>query len=73
MEGHADPTGSYDDNMILSEERANAVLTYCESLGSAKAALNAKGYSSDRPILNEDGSVNNDASRRVAFRFRVNI
>ena len=73
VEGHADPTGNYDDNMVLSENRAKSVLEFCDSIGSSDTPLEAKGFSSDKPILNEDGSVNNDASRRVAFRFRVNI
>ena len=71
VEGHADPSGNYDDNQILSENRAAAVLEYCENLGGSVAPLRSIGYSSDRPIYGEDGEIDYDASRRVAFRFQI--
>ena len=41
---------------------------------SAKAdTFEDMGYSNSQPILNEYGSVNMDASRRVFFRFLVNM
>ena len=73
VEGHADPSGNYDDNMILSENRANSVLEFCSNLGGSVAPLESIGYSSDRPIVGEDGEVDYDASRRVAFRFRIKL
>ena len=34
--------------------------------------ITTKGFSYDKPIFAEDGSVNMDASRRVEFRFILN-
>ena len=59
--------------MVLSEARAKSVLTFCEGLGDAAAPLEAIGYSSSRPIIGADGEVDYDASRRVAFRFRIKL
>jgi len=73
VEGHADPSGNYEDNMILSEARAQSVLDFCQGLGGSSTPMEAIGYSSDKPILDASGEVDYDASRRVAFRFRVNV
>jgi len=73
VEGHADPSGNYDDNMVLSEARANAVLEFCEGLGGSTAPLESIGYSSSRPVRDADGEVDYDASRRVAFKFRIKL
>jgi len=71
VEGHADPSGNYDDNMVLSENRAASVQEFCEALGGSVAPLKSVGYSSDRPIYDEAGEIDYDASRRVAFRFQI--
>lgn len=73
VEGHADPSGNYEDNMVLSEARADSVLTFCEGLGESAAPLESVGYSSSRPIMGADGEVDYDASRRVAFKFRIKL
>lgn len=78
VEGHTDTTGSYEYNMTLSENRAQAALDYCmsEECGAENAAMlegiiSAKGCSFDSPVYNGDGSVNMEASRRVNFRFYI--
>ena len=82
VEGHTDTSGSYEHNAKLSQERADSVKAYCLSDecgvdGTLKATLNemlqAKGYSYDKPVYAEDGSVDMDASRRVAFRFLIKL
>lgn len=82
VEGHTDKSGSYDYNMKLSRNRASTVLEYClspesglspEIIEKLTPLLTSVGYSYDVPVLNEDGSVNNEASRRVAFRFMINV
>ncbi len=82
IEGHTDIEGSFQENMTLSLNRANAVLRYILSgdfTGISNAAklrlqqivtVNGRSYSD--PILNADGSVNMDASRRVVIKFRLN-
>lgn len=82
VEGHTDPTGSYDYNLSLSQARAEAVMNFCLSEESGLSAaeiqtlaslLEAVGYSSDKPVLDENGNVDNNASRRVSFRFIISI
>lgn len=69
VEGHTDTTGSHEYNQKLSEDRANAVVKYSvEQYPELKPYITAKGYSFDKPIRNEDGSVNMEKSRRVVFK-----
>lgn len=82
VEGHTDTSGSYERNLELSQERADQVKAYCLSadcgVDSAYAeafaqSLEAVGYSYDKPVYDADGNVDMDASRRVAFRFVINL
>ena len=76
IEGHIAPDGdSYASGLQLSEDRANVVLNYCLSAGKGEVvnSLQAIGYSNSQPVYNEDGSVNMEKSRRVSFRFMMNI
>ncbi len=84
VEGHTAPlSGStYESGLPLSQQRADVVLKYClsdevglpaaerEALGKL---LQAVGLSNSDPVKNADGTVNLAASRRVTFRFLVNI
>jgi chemotaxis protein MotB len=82
VEGHTDTSGDYDYNKTLSEARAASVKDYCLSAdcgvdaayaGALPAMLEAVGYSYDKPVYNENGDVDMDASRRVSFRFMINL
>ena len=82
IEGHTDTTGTYMNNLELSQERALAVATYC--LGAEMTGLTdeeklvlqdiltANGRSYSDPVYMADGvTVDMDASRRVVFKFRM--
>lgn len=78
VEGHTDTSGDYDLNMELSKARAQSVLDYCLTQGGEHTQaltdmMQAVGYSYDKPVYNADGTVNMDASRRVSFRFLINL
>ncbi len=82
IEGHTDSTGSDEVNKPLSKARADAVLEYCTSaesgltaaqIGTIKNLLGTFGYAAERPVLKADGTEDADASRRVGFRFIINI
>lgn len=81
VEGHTAPTAdtTYAGDMQLSEDRANNVKSYCVSTQSGAALkdfaedLEAVGYSNSQPVYGADGNVDMDASRRVSFRFMLNI
>lgn len=79
IEGHTDTSGSYLMNLELSQERALSVATYClempgltdEQRDLLRTILTAKGRSFANPILDENGNVDMDASRRVEFKFSL--
>lgn len=73
VEGHTDDVGSYNFNQTLSEARAASVYDYCVGVDSRFGSIiSTKGCSYSELIYNSDGSVNQDASRRVTFRFVLN-
>lgn len=81
VEGHTAPTAdaTYASDMQLSVDRATNVKNYCVSNTDGAAVkhfvenLEAVGYSNSQPVYAADGSVDMDASRRVSFRFMLNI
>lgn len=79
IEGHTDTTGSYMNNLKLSQNRALSVASYCLEMPSLsqsqrnllRSILTATGRSFSDPVYNADGTVNMDASRRVEFKFSL--
>jgi len=81
IEGHTDTTGGYIYNMALSQARAEAVAAYClsddqtifdaDTLETIRSLVTVSGKSFSEPVLNADGTVNADASRRVEIKFRL--
>ena len=76
--GHTDTDGSYDYNVTLSMNRANAVKDFClsgecgvEDVDWLASRLVAEGHSYDELIYNADGSENKAASRRVELGFTI--
>lgn len=81
IEGHTDTDGGYMFNLNLSQERAQAVASYCldedeemfdaETLETIRSLVTVSGKSWSDPIYNDDGTVNADLSRRVEVKFRL--
>ncbi|MBQ2952612.1 MAG: OmpA family protein [Clostridia bacterium] len=79
IEGHTDRSGTYERNMELSQERALSVLLYIRSMYANDSRMlskldailvcTGKGYSD--PVYNAYGYVDQDASRRVEFKFTL--
>ena len=79
IEGHTDMSGTYERNMELSQERALAVLLYIRNMYAGDAVTlqrldtllvaMGKGYSD--PVYGMSGYVDQDASRRVEFKFSL--
>ncbi len=62
IEGHTDNIGSAADNLKLSQNRANSVVTHLVNKGIAGSRLNAKGFGAAKPIADnesEDGRAKN--------------
>lgn len=84
VEGHTAPLAgsTYESGLPLSEQRADTVKAYCLSADTGidagytsalNTSLEAKGYSNSKPITDENGNVDKEASRRVSFRFIINL
>ncbi len=66
IEGHCSKTGSYEHNLTLSQNRANAVTsTLSEQFGIDPDRLTAIGYSFDRPVDMSETSIAHTRNRRV--------
>ena len=66
--GHTDNKGSIENNMKLSQDRANAVLVYLMDKGIDENRMIAKGYGSSEPIETNETEEGRLKNRRVAFK-----
>lgn len=80
IEGHTDSTGNFYNNLKLSNDRALAVATYILQMPGLTAQqrellqgglLMTTGRGQSKPILDEYGNEDKDASRRVEFHFSL--
>lgn len=81
IEGHTDTMGTYLFNLNLSQKRAYSVAEYClsdespllskDQLSAMRELISTNGKSYTDPVLNANGSVNMEASRRVEFLFKL--
>ncbi|MEX0289668.1 MAG: OmpA family protein [Flavobacteriaceae bacterium] len=67
IEGHTDANGTNEDNLTLSEKRAEAVKNYLVSKGIKRYRLSSKGYGEERPIAMGDNEEAWRQNRRVEF------
>jgi outer membrane protein OmpA-like peptidoglycan-associated protein len=63
--GHADSKGSAEDNMLLSEQRANTVRDYLVSKGLDASKVETKGMGDTMPIADNDTKEGRAQNRRV--------
>lgn len=85
IEGHTDTKGTYESNMNLSYNRANAVANFCmdadhglssQQISNLQRLLTVNGRSYSDPIYSSSYGPGNvevdmDASRRVEIKFRL--
>lgn len=65
--GHTDDVGDEAANLMLSTERAGAVLDRLVELGIDPQRLRAKGYGETRPLVPNRTEANRRRNRRVEF------
>lgn len=70
--GHTDSKGSDAYNLTLSEKRANAVVSYLNSLGVSKNRLISKGLGESEPIATNETDEGRAKNRRVEFAITAN-
>ena len=79
IEGHTDSTGTYDNNLKLSQQRALQVALYCLNMPSLSSSqknllrqiLTATGRSWADLKYDENGNEDAEASRRVEYKFSL--
>jgi outer membrane protein OmpA-like peptidoglycan-associated protein len=67
VQGHTDNSGTPDHNMILSEQRAEAVRAWLVQHGVQADRLIAKGYGQDKPLVPNITQQMRQKNRRVQF------
>jgi len=68
VSGHTDNQGKDEDNMKLSQDRADAVRQYMIDKGVDAARLVAIGYGPTRPIADNKSRAGRAENRRIEFR-----
>ncbi len=66
--GHTDDVGDDQDNLLLSQNRAQSVADYLISRGISSSRLSAIGYGESRPIAENTTEEGRAQNRRVEFR-----
>jgi OOP family OmpA-OmpF porin len=67
ISGHTDNTGNEEQNIALSEARAQSVADYLASKGISKSRINYMGFGSSNPVATNDTHEGKRQNRRVEF------
>lgn len=65
--GHTDTVGSDEHNLLLSQQRAQAVRDYLVEHGIAPNRLSARGYGEDYPVASNTTEAGRELNRRSEF------
>ena len=69
ISGHTDDVGNDESNLVLSQNRANAVRDYLIRLGVDSKLLTTKGYGESRPVATNTTPEGRQKNRRVELQF----
>ena len=69
--GHTDNVGSSEQNKVLSERRAQAVVSWLTEHGIESSTLAARGYGETRPIADNETEEGRALNRRVEIRVQI--
>jgi cytochrome c oxidase subunit 2 len=72
IEGHTDNTGDAAANIVLSQNRAEAIKNYLIEKGISQSRLTAIGYGSSQPVDTNDTDEGRQKNRRTQFRIISN-
>ncbi len=68
IQGHTDNVGKDEENLKLSQERADAVRKYLISKGIAESRVSAKGYGPTMPIADNANDAGKAKNRRTSLK-----
>lgn len=68
LNGHTDNVGNPEDNVILSQQRAEAVKKYLINSGISETRIFCKAYGENQPIASNDTSEGRALNRRIEFQ-----
>jgi outer membrane protein OmpA-like peptidoglycan-associated protein len=66
--GHTDNVGSPEDNLLLSEQRAQSVVNYLKELGVEEQSINATGYGESQPVDTNESEEARARNRRTELK-----
>jgi outer membrane protein OmpA-like peptidoglycan-associated protein len=72
ISGHTDNTGSVAINETLSQQRADAVVTYLKTKGISADRMTAKGYGASVPVAPNTTNEGRQLNRRTEFEIKAN-
>lgn len=72
IEGHTDSEGPPAINLILSDQRAQAVVSWLTNAGVEPSRLSAIGYGETRPAAPNSSAANRARNRRIRFTVKSN-
>ncbi len=67
VEGHADASGPHDKNVMLAQQRAEAVRRYLMQSGISPDRLQSQGFGDSRPIADNATEEGRKLNRRTEF------
>ena len=67
IQGHTDNVGSKQDNLLLSENRAEAVYSYLLKLGIDNNRVDYRGHGESRPMASNETEKGRALNRRTEF------
>lgn len=68
IQGHTDNVGSEEENLQLSQQRAEAVRKYLVAKGIPETRVNAKGFGSGLPIADNNTDLGRSKNRRTSLK-----
>ena len=65
--GHTDSSGDASKNLLLSQQRANAVKDYLITKSVSADNLSTEGVGSNKPVADNDTAEGRRKNRRIEF------